>query len=215
MRDSDSYNRNDLIIWEKVFENIPSEWKKVEPSDSMNDCLNFFKQNNIHTVLDLGCGIGIWSIFLGKYGLTVKGVDFSKNAIKFAREWSKKEKINVVFECSPLINHSFKKILFDGIVAAKILDNISKLEFVEVKRGILSNLKMNGILFCLFNPQISEINEIKNSKNPTEGITHIIYSDEELKQLFPDMILLDFKYYEHGFRGMVLQKKNNIVANDV
>lgn len=215
MRDSDSYNRNDLIIWEKVFENIPSEWKKVEPSDSMNDCLNFFKQNNIHTVLDLGCGIGIWSIFLGKNGLTVKGVDFSKNAIEFAREWSKKGKINVVFVCSSLINHSFKKILFDGIVAAKILDNISKLEFVEVKRGILSNLKMNGILFCLFNPQISEINEIKNSKNPTEGITHIIYSDEELKQLFPDMILLDFKYYEHGFRGMVLQKKNNIVANDV
>ncbi len=59
----------------------------------------------------MGCGVGIWSIFLAKNGISIKGVDFSKNAIDYANNWAKEEKINAIFDYSDLVNHSFKKKL--------------------------------------------------------------------------------------------------------
>ncbi len=199
----------DQIIWDQIFAKAPSAWKKAEPSLSMIDCLQYFKRNNIENVLDLGCGVGIWSIFLAKSEIRVKGVDFSKNAIDFAREWAEEENLTAHFDCASLTDHYFTNESFDGIVAAKVLDNISREEFQKVKDQINTSLKKGGILFCLFNPNMSEIDmeKLKNSDNPTKGITHIIYNDEELKQLFPDLTMLELKYYENDFRGLILKKE--------
>jgi len=200
---------DDKIIWDQIFAKVPAEWKKTEPSLSMMDCLRFFQRDQVKKVLDLGCGVGIWSMFLAKSGLLVKGVDFSENAVDFARKWAKEENVNAYFECATLTDHAFGEESFDGIVASKILDNISQDEFQKVRAQIKSNLKTGGILFCLFNPNITdmEVEQLQNSNNPTKGLTHVIYSDEELKHLFPDLNLLEFKYYKHGFRGLILKKE--------
>lgn len=203
-----TYNTSDQTIWNKVFSNIPDEWTHIEASGSMRDCLDYFKNNKVQTVLDLGCGIGIWSMYLSRSGLKVKGVDFSDNAIDYANNWAIKEGQKIDYACSPLTNHPFCEEVFDGIVAAKILDNISKREFVDVSDLIFSNLKNNGILYCLFNPYMTneQLDNLEDSNNPTKGITLTIYSDKEIIQLFPKFKLLNLKHYEHGFRGLVLQK---------
>ncbi|WP_096438294.1 class I SAM-dependent methyltransferase [Alteribacter populi] len=41
-------------------------------------------------VLDLGCGPGLYSERLAKKGYTVKGIDFSENSIRYAKEQAKK-----------------------------------------------------------------------------------------------------------------------------
>ena len=202
------YNLKDKDIWERVFSNIPMEWKKVGPSDSMLCCLDFFQKHNVKSALDLGCGVGIWSIFLAKNGISIKGVDFSKNAIDYANNWANEEKINAIFDYSDLVNHSFKKEAFDGIIASKILDNVSRVEFSEISQQIESNLNYGGILFCVFNPYLTETDNEKlmKSDNPTKGITHTIYKDKELEKIFPKLTLLEFRTFEHGFRGLIWKK---------
>ncbi|WP_191859519.1 class I SAM-dependent methyltransferase [Hanstruepera ponticola] len=207
----------DKDIWEQVFSNIPMEWKEVSPTDSMLFCLDYFQKHNVESVLDLGCGVGIWSVFLAKNGISVKGVDFSKNAIEYAKNWAKEEKVRALFDYSDLVNHSFKKESFDGVVASKILDNISRFKLSEVSQQIESNLNDGGILFCVFNPYLNETDREKlmKSDNPTKGITHTVYKDEELEKIFPELNLLEFRIFEHGFRGLIWQKEENTAANNV
>ncbi len=49
------------------------------------------------TVLEIGCGEGIHSIFLAKNGLKVTGIDISKTAIDIARKNAKKNKTKLKF----------------------------------------------------------------------------------------------------------------------
>ncbi|WP_142784690.1 class I SAM-dependent methyltransferase [Changchengzhania lutea] len=208
MNENTKYNPKDKKIWEQVFSKIPEEWKKHAPSSSMLDCLERFKKHDVQSVLDLGCGVGIWSIFLGKKGFSIKGLDFSKNAIDFANNWAKEESVDALFECSSLVSHPFKKETFDGVIASKILDNISRIELLKVSKQIQLNLKDGGILYSVFNPYLIEadIEKLKKRHNPTKGITHIVYQNEELRELFPNLTLLEFKIFEHGFRGLIWKK---------
>ena len=174
----------------------------------MRDCLKFFQKNNVKSVLDLGCGVGIWATFLSKAGLTVKGVDFSSNAIKFASKWAAEEKLQIEYTCCPITGISFTQEQFDGVVAVKVLDNISREELEIVKDSIFKCLREKGLLYCLFNPYMTteELRMIHKSDNPTKEITLTIYTDAELKNLLPQFKLLDFKTYEYGFRGLFLRK---------
>ncbi len=206
------YNKSDQIIWDRVFSDIPDEWTQVGPSESMLDCLEYFRNNNVRTALDLGCGIGIWALFLSKSKMKVKGLDFSRKAIDFAKKWSMKENQEIIFDCSPLVDHPFRNELFDGILAAKILDNIPSEQLTATKNQLDRNLSPNGILFGLFNPYMiaDQLSQLNIGSNPTKGITSINFKDDELEQLFPHYELLEFKHYEYGFRGLVWQKPANI-----
>ena len=202
------FNPQDQKIWDKLFSTIPSEWKTAKPTEDMRDCLKFFQKNNVKTVLDVGCGVGIWATYLSKAGLTVKGVDFSSNAIQFASKWAAEEKLQIEYTCCPITGIPFIQEQFDGVVAVKILDNISKVELEIVKDSIFNGLKEKGLLYCLFNPHMTteELKMMQESDNPTKEITLTIYTDDELKNLFPQFKLLDFRTYEYGFRGLFLRK---------
>ncbi|HUF05055.1 MAG TPA: class I SAM-dependent methyltransferase [Aridibacter sp.] len=58
-------NQRDKDIWERIFRDFPAEtWKGVPPSAAMEDCLQFFLEAGVRTVLDVGCGPGRWSVYL-------------------------------------------------------------------------------------------------------------------------------------------------------
>lgn len=81
-----AYKAKDLQIWENVFATIPEEtWRTAPPSKAMEACLSFFLENGVQSVLDIGCGVGRWAIYLAKNGLKVKGMDFSETAVRIAK----------------------------------------------------------------------------------------------------------------------------------
>lgn len=202
------FNPQDQKIWNNLFLNVPLDWKTAEATKDMKDCLQFFEMHNVKSVLDVGCGIGIWAMFLSKAGFEVKGYDFSSNAIKFASRWAAEDSVQIEYKCCPITGNPFPREKFDGVIAAKVLDNISKDELEIAIAKIFKCLKDKGLLFCLFNPYMTpeEIKEKEKSDNPTKGITLTIYTDVELRNLFPRFKLLDFKVYEYGFRGLFLKK---------
>ncbi len=60
------------------------------------------KEHGARIFLNLGCGVGRNSIYLGQEGFDVIGVDISRSALKKTRVWAKNEGIpNVmVLRCS-------------------------------------------------------------------------------------------------------------------
>jgi len=91
-------------------------------------------------ILDLGCGPGFYLNKLSKKGAKVKGIDFSKELIKIARE--ENPKVEVIFgDITKRL--PYKNLEFDVVISPLVLGHIKNWKFVlkEVRRV----LKKNGI----------------------------------------------------------------------
>lgn len=99
------------------------------------------------TILDLGCGPGLYAKILLKKGAKVKGIDFSKELIEIA----KREAPGVEFTIGSIEKLPYKKEEFDFVIASLVLGHLSSWKKVlkEVKRV----LKKKGIfIFSVGNP---------------------------------------------------------------
>jgi len=52
-----------------------------------------------NTVLDLGCGPGLYALRLANYGLSVTGVDLSPTSIDYARRSASAENLDILYRC--------------------------------------------------------------------------------------------------------------------
>ncbi len=77
---------------QKIWDNISVPWKifRVKPFLEVQE----FLKNKKGKILDLGCGSG--RNFIKIKGI-IYGIDFSKEMIKFAKEYSEKNKIKAEF----------------------------------------------------------------------------------------------------------------------
>ncbi len=209
----EKFSDKDRKQWDTIFSSIPPEWetqwKTLNPMPSMIACASFLKKEGVKTVLDLGCGPGIWSIFLTKSGFSVKGTDFSDPVIRYANKWALEENLNIDFAVAPITKRVFESTIFDAVVASLILDNVSRDEMKEVIRSLNLLLRPSGCVFALFNPLMTPEIEaaMRTGNNPTKDITSISYTDEELKSAFPDFELIDFKKFDRGERALFLKRK--------
>src|SRR5688500_11242931 len=58
----------DLEIWDRLFASVPAEWRTAPPSAAMTACAEWLGGLGVRSVLDLGCGIGRWTVWLRQQG---------------------------------------------------------------------------------------------------------------------------------------------------
>ena len=174
----------------------------------MQACLDFFLQNGVQSVLDIGCGVGRWAIYLAKNGLQVKGTDFSKNALRLAKKWASEERLQIEFSRRALTESAFPGEKFQGVVAALILDNVPRKEMLTGINRTSKSLIDEGILFALFNPLMTKemIKAQIDNENPTAEVTRINYTDSEIISAFAGFEVLKRETYEAEMRGFWLKK---------
>lgn len=205
-------NRGDLLIWENLFAATPEEvWKTAPASQAMEACRDFFVENGVRSVLDIGCGVGRWAIYLARNGLQVKGTDFSANAVRIARNWASEEGLSVEFSSRTLTETAFPNEKFDGIVAALILDNVSREEMVIGVNLIRECLVDEGYLFALFNPIDTReaMDDQIECENPTAGITQVNYTNSEIISSLIGFEVLRQETYEAQMRAFFLRKSDD------
>ena len=98
--------------------------------------------------LDLGCGTGIYSIWLARKGLNVTGVDISANMLEIAKEKAASVPLPIDFVHSDIHRLPFEDETFDLVVANIVF------EFVENPKQVLQEglrvLKRGGRFVCGF-----------------------------------------------------------------
>ena len=99
------------------------------------------------TVLDVGCGTGMYSLKLAKRGHDVRGFDFSENMIKKAEENAKLQNAHVEFK----VGDAEKEIPFD--VEFDYAFCMGSWEFFQEPKAVLSNvnsvLKKGGVFLIV------------------------------------------------------------------
>ncbi len=200
-------NPKDLEIWNDIFAQVPADWRTALPSAAMEACAAWLREAQVHTVLDLGCGMGRWTVWLQRQGFETAGADFAPNGIRYARAWAAEEGLAIPFECLPVTGHPFPERHFDAVVAALALDLVSPGELAAALEMVRASLRQAGHLFAVFNPA-QRPTEGDAEGNPTAGITQINYSDDELRDHLAaaGFMLLRRESFELEARGFLWQR---------
>ncbi len=148
---------------------------------------NFFRKKLTGPIiLDLGCGVGEGTNFLGNNDGNNKiyGVDLSYKAICYARENNYNDQ--VFFSCMDITNLAFKEGTFDAIISVEVIEHISDVQLYLYEAYRV--LKRGGLFF------LTTPNRLVSS--PTPGSLwpdHVVeYSPSELADLLSGL----FSHYE-------------------
>jgi ubiquinone/menaquinone biosynthesis C-methylase UbiE len=135
--------------------------------------------------IDLGCGTGIYSIWLAEKGLSVTGVDLSTEMIKVAEKKTSERNLNIYYKKADLHHLPFEDNSFDLAVC-----NIA-LEFADSPEKVIEEglrvLKKGGRLVIGMigkNSEWSKIYQRRGKENKESVFAHArFFSSDEIKLL--------------------------------
>ena len=130
----------------ETYNRIADDWHKDKRKNTWwmpgtDKFISFLKAGN--TVLDVGCGPGLKSKYLGDRGFTVTGIDFSDTLIEIAR----KEVPDAEFFVLDMRDVQSLPGRFDAVFAQASLLHIPKREAGQVIHGLASKLKPPGYMY--------------------------------------------------------------------
>jgi len=116
----------------------------------LNFIVERLKQNNVKTILDVGCGTCAPMIRLLKEGFQVKGFDFSEDMVKEGRGELEKAGFDpsLIFHGDLEDDSSLPKEKFDAIMALGVLPHIS--DEAKALTNMRQRLNKGGIVFIQF-----------------------------------------------------------------
>lgn len=155
-------------------------WHSEEPSQFLVKAMK--RRTQPGTALDLGCGAGVFSVYMAKAGYQVTGVDFIPKALELARELAKENNVNVSWVHTDLFQWT-PPGKFDIILDSGCLHTISDEEGFKTK--ITSWLAPGGdFILGHFG---------RRNFFDWRPVGPIRRSKEHLKKLFePELILVDY-----------------------
>ncbi len=111
----------------------------------------FIQKLSKKTVLDLGCGVGRWSVRLATRNTYVIGIDLSREMIKLAKKQVTKKKIqNIDFIVASAQNLPFALESFDVMLSVTVLQHIvDSRDFNAAVNDLIRTLKPKGQIIVL------------------------------------------------------------------
>jgi 2-polyprenyl-3-methyl-5-hydroxy-6-metoxy-1,4-benzoquinol methylase len=156
------------------------------------DFYDIFKYVNKETkLLDMGCGKGLFTLYLSDYVKEAVGIDYNRENIKIATSFSlmKKKKckfINTSFDEYFSNNRTFDFILllavFDHIL--KDNSNLNDKKLIDICKN---KINKNGYLLIESGPIYTEVNKLPSKDYETnwmETIYKTLKNDNELEEIY-------------------------------
>lgn len=150
------------------------------------------------SILDLGCGPGLYSELLAKKGHKVTGVDFSENSIEYAKNEAKNKELNINYLKEDYLKLNLEENSFDLVILiftdfGPLLPNERKQLLAIIKRV----LKPGGVF--IFDVLNDKNIGLKSSPKNWETAKNGFWKDEAYLALSESFIYEDEKVilYQH------------------
>lgn len=193
------YSKDDVLeLLDSLFQNRQERWWDKFFSDRDNPCpffvdwpdeslVEYFEKGIIKAsrVLELGCGHGRNALFLARRGCQVDAVDFSKEAIAWAKERAEAEGLDVNFICKSIFDLNTLSAEYDLVYDAGCFHHLlphRRESYVEL---VSKALKPNGMfaLVCFTPEGGSGLTDIEVYEQLKIG-GGLGYTDTQLREIF-------------------------------
>ena len=153
--------------------------------------------------LDLGCGLGRHTVYMGKHGFDVTAVDLSQEAVKRTKTWSEKENLRINACAANMLDLPFKNDSFDCIIAYNVIYHTDTAGFKAALEEIRRVLRPDGELFLTLiskntwsydqsdvRKRIDANTLLRNENETGEDIPHFFVDLEDIKRFFVNFKLI-------------------------
>ena len=131
---------------QKVWDSLAKIWKgyRTSPWKDVQRFLNYLSEQSAGRILEIGCGNGRNLLQFAKVGFDCYGIDFSKEMLRYAEEFSRKNKVNLKLKQARAENLPFKDNYFDYVLSIAVLHHLNKEEQGKAVREMFRVLKKEG-----------------------------------------------------------------------
>ncbi|MPY89550.1 MAG: methyltransferase domain-containing protein [Luteitalea sp.] len=104
-----------------------------------------------------------------------------RTGVRAAQSWASCAGFNARFLVGSAMALPFRGRPFDGVLAALVLDNLSRADCAQAVRALSTVVRAGTRGFFVFNPVLTpaELAAIPED-NPTKGCMHVVYEEHEL-----------------------------------
>ncbi|HEX6384596.1 MAG TPA: class I SAM-dependent methyltransferase [Anaerolineae bacterium] len=117
-----------------------------------------------NSLLDLGCGPGLYATRLALHGLQVTGVDISQNSIEYAREYARRHGLEITYRCQDYLELEDESSFDAALLIYGDLCPLSPQQRSRLLSKVKRALKAGGhFVLDVTTPQLRQREGLKNS----------------------------------------------------
>ncbi len=177
------------------------DWKNVEqdrwlrPSEDSVYLAKKWQEEGVHSILDLGCGLGRHSLYFTGKGFKVTAVDLSADAIEFNKRMQKEQGMDYLCKRADMMKLPFANDAFDRVFSYHVISHQDTAGVRHVLEEIARVLKPGGKVFLTLCakehyafsqgafPRLDE-NTVLKTEGAEVEVPHFFADKEILKKLF-------------------------------
>jgi len=176
-------------------------WPIIAVRVRASTILPLFDAKQGETILDAGCGFGLYSLALAEKGVIVIGVDTDEKQVSMAKEWAIKLSIlNARFEVQDICKLPYEDESFDKILCVDVIEHVPNDE--RAISELVRVLKVEGT-FALTTPTPISSQTCFFHKDKTEAVGHVRegYTPEQLFKILEinGLLVKEHRYYNRFF----------------
>lgn len=187
------------------------DWKSVEqgrwlaPSEDSVYLAKKWKEEGVHSILDLGCGLGRHALYFTQKGFKVTAVDLSADAIEFNKKLQREQGVDYLCKHADMMELPFANDAFDRVFSYHVISHQDTTGVQHVLEEIARVLKPGGKVFLTLCskehyafheesfPQVDENTVLKTEEGEVD-VPHFFADKAILKKLFAGY---EFEYVRH------------------
>ena len=189
--------------WQMVFGEYAEIWKN--PAPEVFYLLQRWKNQNKHTFLDLGCGLGRHTILFAANGFDVSAFDISENAVERTRTWAEELNLHVNVKQGDMLHIPFENESMDCILCMNVISHTDTQGVHRMANELKRVLKSAGECYLTLGsketwgfkqnwPVVDANTKLRDEKGP-EYMTPHFYADYDLIfEIFKDFDIEDIKH---------------------
>lgn len=177
------------------------DWSNVEqsrwlrPSEDSVYLAKKWQEEGVHSILDLGCGLGRHALYFTQKGFKVTAVDLSAEAIAFNIEMQEKQGVDYLCKRADMMKLPFANDAFDRVFSYHVISHQDTAGVQQVLQEIARVLKPGGKVFLTLCakehyafheenfPRLDE-NTVLKTEGAEVDVPHFFADKEILKKLF-------------------------------
>ena len=193
-------------FWDRAFLEVAPDVRDAPPGRDLSDIVARLRAASAVDVLDVGCGLGRWSVTLARAGFRVLAVDVSSEAVRIVRERAQREGLAIGTAVCAAQDLSQLGVSVDAVVCNSVLDHMRPPDAEQAARSIAQVLKPAGLAYLSFDgsaeggagPEASPDHVVHPDgtweyvAGSRRGMTWRCYEDAELRGLFREFEEVEF-----------------------